>query len=133
MREAVGGTLLLKIVLVFLVVYIGFMAIILNYGKTFRIKNKLINFIEQSEGLAKVEDLENEAKRLSYNLSSAGSDDWLRVCYYSTAKGYYYRLSVYIRFNLPLVNNKLLIPITGETRLIDTGTVVPIDVPECKE
>ena len=59
MREAVGGTLLLKIVLIFLVVYIGFMAIILNYGKTFRIKNRLINYIEQEEGIIKKEELDD--------------------------------------------------------------------------
>ncbi len=134
MREAVGGTLLLKIVLVFLVVYIGFMAIILNYGKTFRIKNRLINYIEQNEGILKKEELDDYAKQLNYNLSTVGSSKWLDACYYSVpGKGYYYKVKVYITFNLPLVNNKLYIPITGETRIIDTGDKVPVPGWECEE
>ena len=50
MREAIGGTMLMQIVLVFLIVYIMFMAVVINYGRVFRAKNNLITYIETEEG-----------------------------------------------------------------------------------
>ena len=47
MREAIGGTILLYIVLIFLFVYIAFMAIVINYGRVFRSKNAVVSYIEQ--------------------------------------------------------------------------------------
>ena len=126
MREAVGGTLLLKIVLVFLVIYIGFMAVVISYGRIFRIKNKLINTIEQNEGFEKKQDIEDAAKSLGY-LSD------VEACYVkrSNDKGYYYKVKIYIDFQIPLIKNTLKIPVTGETRTIDTGNVVPQSGWEC--
>lgn len=127
MREAVGGTLLLKIVLVFLVVYIGFMAVVISYGRIFRIKNALINTIEQNEGFEKKTDIEDAAKALGY-LSDVDT------CYVKVSdnKGYYYKVKIFIDFQVPLIRNTIKIPVTGETRIIDTGNVVPQNGWECK-
>ena len=57
MRESIGGIFLLKIVLIFLAVYVGFMAIVINYGKYYRYKNAIINKIEQNEGYSTCEDI----------------------------------------------------------------------------
>ena len=113
MKESVGGTLLLQIVLVFLVVYIGFMAIVINYGRVFRYKNAIINKIEQSEGFADCESLEKMIKDLGYNQNYV-------VEYTTTDRGTIYKVEIYIIFNLPLVKTKVTIPVGGETRLIDT-------------
>ena len=120
MREAVGGTLLLKIVIVFLVVYIGFMAIVLNYGLVFRYKNQLINYIEQNEGIKNVETLRTTAKE---KYGYYGDIDACNVKV--NDRGYYYKVKIYIIFHIPLVNNVLRIPVTGETRIIETGNVEP--------
>ena len=50
MREAVGGALLIKLVMFFIVIYVCFMAIAVNYSITFRVKNQIINLIEAYEG-----------------------------------------------------------------------------------
>ena len=113
MKESVGGTLLLQIVLVFLVVYIGFMAIVINSGRVFRYKNAIINKIEQSEGFADCESLEKMIKDLGYNQNYV-------VEYTTTDRGTIYKVEIYIIFNLPLVKTKVTIPVRGETRLIDT-------------
>lgn len=47
MRDAIGGTFMLKLALVFFVIYVCFMAIAMNYAKAFRVKNQVINIIEQ--------------------------------------------------------------------------------------
>ena len=113
MKESVGGTLLLQIVLVFLVVYIGFMAIVINSGRVFRYKNAIINKIEQSEGFADCESLEKMIKDLGYIQNYV-------VEYTTTDRGTIYKVEIYIIFNLPLVKTKVTIPVRGETRLIDT-------------
>ena len=67
MRESIGGILILKIVLIFLAVYIGFMAIVINYGKYFRYKNAIINKIEQNEGYRTCEDIHNMVLSTGYS------------------------------------------------------------------
>ena len=47
MRDAFGGEFMIRLMMVFIVVYVGFGAISLNYAKTFRLKNKIIDIIEQ--------------------------------------------------------------------------------------
>ena len=49
MREAFGGVFMMRLMLVFVFIFVAFTAISLNYAKAFRIKNKVIDFIEQQE------------------------------------------------------------------------------------
>ena len=50
MREAVGGTVVLNVALIFIVLINGYLAISVQYTKAFRVKNQIINIIEQYEG-----------------------------------------------------------------------------------
>ena len=38
---------MIKLVLIFIVIYVSFMAVAINYAKAFRVKNEVINIIEQ--------------------------------------------------------------------------------------
>lgn len=49
MRDAFGGAFLIKIFLVFLFIYICFTALALNYAKAFKVKNKVIDYLETNE------------------------------------------------------------------------------------
>ncbi len=49
MREAFGGVFMMRLMLVIVFIFIAFTAISLNYAKAFRIKNKVIDFVEQQE------------------------------------------------------------------------------------
>ena len=51
MRESVGGTFMIYVLLVFLAVYITFVAVAFNYARAFRVKNKVLDIIEQNEGI----------------------------------------------------------------------------------
>ncbi|MBE6153577.1 MAG: hypothetical protein E7166_05075 [Firmicutes bacterium] len=51
MREAIGGTFLFNIMIVFIFFFTAFLAIAINYSQAFRIKNQVINYIEQYEGM----------------------------------------------------------------------------------
>ena len=56
MKEATGGTMMLYIFLVFLAVYITFIAVAFNYARAFRIKNEIVDIIEQHEGIENFAD-----------------------------------------------------------------------------
>lgn len=49
MRDAFGGVFMIRLFLVFIVIYVAFTAISLNYAKAFRVKNKVIDFVEKNE------------------------------------------------------------------------------------
>ena len=48
MREASGGVFMIRLMLVFIVIYVAFGALSLNYAKAFKIKNKVISYIEEN-------------------------------------------------------------------------------------
>ena len=47
MRDAFGGAFFIKLMLIFFAIYISFIAIALSYTKAFRVKNTIINYIEE--------------------------------------------------------------------------------------
>lgn len=49
MRDAFGGTFMIQIFLVFIMIYIGFTALALNYAKAFKVKNAVIDYLETNE------------------------------------------------------------------------------------
>ena len=42
MRQTIGGTWLLQLVIVFIILFVGFIILTLNYSKTVTLKNELI-------------------------------------------------------------------------------------------
>lgn len=110
MREAIGGTMLMNIVIVFLVVYIMFMAVVINYGRVFRAKNALVTFIEAEEGFKAggTRSVREKATELGYNGD-------IHVCYTEGNNTKYFSILLYINFDLPLVSSDVRIPINGET------------------
>lgn len=47
MKDSFGGAFMIKLMLVFIVIYITFMGVAINYAKVFRVKNNVINILEQ--------------------------------------------------------------------------------------
>lgn len=51
MREAIGGTWLAQLIIIFMLIFVAFLALTLNYSKAFKMKNEIITMIEEREGL----------------------------------------------------------------------------------
>ena len=49
MRDAFGGAFMIKLFLVFIIIYVSFTALALNYAKAFKVKNKIVEYIESHE------------------------------------------------------------------------------------
>jgi len=148
MKEAVGGTFMIYVLLIFLAVYITFVAVALNYAKAFRVKNSVIDIIEQNEGMDESDFNSREgnintgvtgqinAKLKDYNyyinLSSNEVDKYcgkeenhfgLGYCINSKSNDLgreYYQVVTFVQIKFPFLDNlSITIPIRGETRVIE--------------
>lgn len=136
MRDAFGGTFMIKLFLVFIVFYVTFMTIAVNYAKVFRVKNNVINILEQSQFNYDNESDWNDivTDRIDSYLSGAaynyGSNVSVKnncisqggrlsnngVCITKLSDSYY-RATVYLVVSFPLFNLSFAIPISSETEV----------------
>lgn len=124
MRESIGGTMLFWIVLIFLSLFITFMASVIKYAFTYKMKNSLIDYIERSEGLVSEAELKSKLKDIGYPERSkyivckqkVGNDP-------NTTKILWY-VKLHASFDMPIVNSTFDIPIQGETTYIQTGVLL---------
>lgn len=141
MREAFGGTFTIQLILVFLAIYIGFIAVALNYAKAFRVKNQIINLIEQNEGIEDTEwtnqsgvigKINDYLGQMSYFVEINNANTDTLHCYengycieeYSLGSvdeinSVYYKVTTYVKIDLQVFRLNFTIPITGETRKIE--------------
>ena len=146
MREAFGGTWLLGFVVLFIVLFSAYLAVSVNYTKAFKAKNKIINIIEQNEGFSSstgnvanktdndLKNSKNTEDKIYYYLRNAGfvledikscpnSDSPVREGGYcvekvGTSHGAYYKVTTFIKIELPLIWQTFTIPIKGETKVL---------------
>ncbi len=145
MRDAVGGTFMIYVFIVFLVVYITFVAVAFNYARAFRVKNKVIDIIEQNEGIANYNNTSGAMGEIDSYLGSVsyvvgGIDNNTNACsgydYIDSNRGYcisrvsaisdinggtasYYKVVTFVRLEIPFMDLGFTIPVKGETRKIE--------------
>lgn len=148
MRDAIGGTFSLQIILFFLVVINAYLAFSVNYTKAFRIKNNIIAIIEQQEGYTTGTNLDAEnssaeerifalMKKANYTIdrNSLRCNEGYTQIYdtmqntgfclqlHKNADGSgYYSVITQVNIDIPIVNNILplsgIFSIKGETKSI---------------
>ena len=145
MREAIGTTYVLNFIIVFFALFIFIFIGTLSYTKAFKVKNKIIDIIENHDGdieasLGLNMDVENEINsklneigyRISNNqtcetdgrfsdaspINKRGTSTY-RYCLYkfTTDRGNYYGVVSYIYFEIPIIGVKLEFPVYGETKV----------------
>ncbi len=79
MRDAFGGSFMIKLLIVFIVLYISFTAIALNYAKAFKVKNKVIQYIEDNE----ITDINNMNAKARQNMKEYIQKDVVENMQYS--------------------------------------------------
>ena len=87
MRESIGGTWLLGFVVLFIVLFSAFLAFSINYTKAFKVKNFIINTIEENDGFSKYSG-SNISAESDENLNRGGSTTEEKVYYYLKKTGY---------------------------------------------
>lgn len=135
MREAFGNVFIVNIIIIFVVVFIFLFAGSTSYTKAYKVKNKIINIIEENKGYdTEAKDqiatfLATTGYRISKkhncparNGASVKKDSTrnYRYCIYEYTKGdnTYYGVTAYMYFDLPLISSRLELPVYGETKMI---------------
>lgn len=121
MRESIGGTMLFWIVLFFMSLFITFLAAVIQYARVYKVKNSLVNYLEQSEGISSQAEFESVLNSLGYPKNGK-----YVICRYgASSRGGYYFVKLYATFEIMGIS--IDVSIAGETRLIETGVFVKSD------
>lgn len=116
MKESIGGTLLLNLMLFFMITYILFMAGIMKYASAYKGKNAIVELIENTSEAVEC----SEYKEI---LLGNGYDGTFSVEQHKNSdigKSYY---TITLNSDITLIPGLLniKIPIVGETKLIDSN------------
>lgn len=152
MREAFGGTFLMYLLMIAIVIFVTFLAETLKYVQAFKVKNTIINYIEQYEGFndtvkGELEGDNGYLKKVGYK-GTKPSYEYITTIpqtaavgegknIYCSEYGYcvkmeycqgniaYYRVITNITLNFTAVVgvNGLRIEIPGETRYVSTSGI----------
>ena len=142
MKESVGYTVTLNLVIVFIAIIFTFLSAALIYFKSNKVTNIVVNSLEKYEGYNSLSE-----KDITLNLSSIGYQSKAINCKTTIRSGsetcniipgmngkkgyciyecnesseyYYYRVRINMMMNIPIINNILDIPIYSNTnRLYD--------------
>ena len=127
-----------------IIIFIIMVAFFISYGRAFKIKNEMINAIEQQEGMT-LEQLRN----FVVGKSSAYVGRKIGVCYNNIEKpipdgssefiGFTMQVVVFMEMDKTILGDRfnVKIPVTGETKLIEKGniysnmTMISSDIGEC--
>jgi hypothetical protein len=108
----------------------------LSYSKAFKIKTRILEIVEINKGFnSDVEDeIDSFLKSAGYPVNTRNNKSCPTVkgigaintinnfdyCIYSfeTLRGPYYRVTVFISYDIPVISDFLRIPVSGETRII---------------
>ena len=143
MRESLGGSMLLTLVVIFTSIVIIFFAGIMAYSKAYKAKNKVIEIIEKYDGnitdfFNNVEAPVNESMELmGYRVSDNSEPDcsgdssrgcatnlaedsgyYYCICQHSVGSGRFYEVITYVQFDFPIIGSLLTFPVKGETRVL---------------
>lgn len=128
MKQSVGQSVSINIIVIFIAIMFAFIAGILSYTKAFKVNSNIAKALETSEGYNDIskKEISRVLTGLGYiqmpvscsnepNLVSDGSNG---VCIYEVtddSNHYSYRITTYITFEIPLIGQTLRVPINSKT------------------
>lgn len=128
MKDSFGGTIMIYILILFLGIYVVFIALTLRYAQSFRVKNKIIDVIEMYDG--DKNNVNNNLKDYFYNnrsitpnsivINKIDNNDIKNTCYYV--------VSSYINWEWPFFNIRGQWRIKGETKSVSNCDITSADI-----
>ena len=143
MKEAIGGTWLFQIVIVFILMFAGYMCLSINHSKAFGIKSEIIESLTRHAGVDKKEIKEilhkasyrtkgscdrvksNDSEKWEgYNREGERDDNNATFCIRKIAINtnnynmFYYQVRVFYQLDLPIFNSLFSFTVKGDTTLL---------------
>jgi len=150
MRDAFGGMFMIRLLLVFIFIYVVFAAISFNYAQAFKLKNSIISYIEEKD-IVDFEKLLNSGddnvlndfdKILSsytYKVSCEAGDgiiasedplDPAKFCYHGIVleaneknNVITYKVNTFVYMNLPLINRFYMYTANNNASHVKDGSI----------
>lgn len=143
MKEAIGNASVFGLVIAFIGIMILVFLSSLNYTKAFKIKNRLVDIIEQYDDGYSVgnrdtinNQIESVLKEIGYGVNTSNKQCPniekngrtykvlnntynYRYCIYefSSTRGSYYKVIAYMQLDIPVIGEYIQIPVSGETKV----------------
>ncbi len=136
MREAIGSSLLLSVVVVFVGLIILFFVNILSYSKAYKAKNRIIEIIEKYETYSESNSESSELNEIKQSLQDMGyqtgecknedskdniANSGYKYCVYRIDEEggtYYYKVKTYVQFYFPIIGELFNPPVQSETKIL---------------
>ncbi|MBQ9019056.1 MAG: hypothetical protein IJ097_01925 [Bacilli bacterium] len=97
MRDSIGGSVTLVVIVVFIVIALGYMAFNVNYTKAFRMKNKIISVYEDFNGDCSKAECKKEIKDYSNTIGYPRARDLSCPSGYNNLDNLYCVKKVYVQ------------------------------------
>lgn len=145
MREATGNALLTMIVAATITIIMVFFVGTLSYSKSYKIKNYIIDQIEENKGWSSTleSSIDEHLKDVGYNIrgdlncnssNNLPKSGWCKsislsssynYCIYECVNGSYtyYTVLTFMKFDFPVISESLKIRVYGSTKNIRSNTV----------
>lgn len=147
MKEALGNTFIMGMVISFIILFMLFFSASLAYTKAFKAKNKIVEIVEKYDDIlgetatenasligAVESEINDSLSDMGYRISPNPNDCPVRnqatavrkqqtanyeycIYRYDTVKGNYYGVTAYMYFEIPIINRGLRFPVYGETKI----------------
>ena len=143
MRESIGAAWIFSLVLIFILMFTGFVAVSINYARAFQLKNAVANMIEENEGVS--DSLESVV--MDYVVQNGYTAHCTVAIYKADISNYnylndtknknvfknndgapsdgdpsvkrdYYKVITFFNFDLPFFRRLLTFRVNGETQII---------------
>lgn len=140
MRESIGASFVVYAIVIFVAIFSLFFIMGLNYTKAFKMKNRIIDIIEENEcyeteNCASKDKIQEALKSAGYRMKGGQPDckQYMKgrngeviesstnhYCVYkvTTSRGDYYGAVTFMYFEIPLFNIHKEYPVYGETRVM---------------
>ena len=123
MREAVGGSLLLYLIIPIIILFIVFIGFIMNYASAYRAANYVVTQIENCQG--RMDDCGNvsmkkitDTIREKYSYITKDRKN-VEPCYIQNGDSYVFRVNLPVSFDLPIIGNFNPVNVKAETKSIN--------------
>lgn len=131
MREAIGGSYIIYIAIIFIMVYIFFVGFVMNYAAAYRAANYVVSQIENCQGRmdncdnTNMEIITKDVKK-KYNYvtpkRAPNSNGILSPTCLKNGNGVIYRVELPVEFDLPLLGGLRWMTVKAETKTIQNTT-----------
>ena len=143
MKEAFGTAYVVNFVIIFVILFIFFFVAGMSYTKAFKIKNRIVDIIEENECYSEDATCESKGqiddilKEAGYRVTNSrpncktiqgaeGAEllttttNTFNYCVYKfgTSKGSYYKAAAFMYYEKPVIGVHMQFPVYGETKVM---------------